>query len=631
MTTSAMPDPPTDFTFADGSNAGRPSALADAVAGVPDRLEELLRRLREGEVGRWLRSAGYEPLAADLERLVGEAAHDDLDDLATAVLARLHAVSIADEDPATWAVDASTDPFLPEEWGSDTAPAEPNEAEDVLPSSEELLELQRTLIDTFLTMEARRRDAEAASDTAAAAKRARVTSEAAAARKQLDAERSVVLAAQKKAEEALRSVVVDPIPPPPSVTLPRSADAAAELHSATSRAATAADEIVGSVKALAAWEREQLRLEEQRRRQREEELRNQQKEEHRRQQEEHRRQREEERRRKQEEEQRRQQELERRWKRRTRLVVTAFFLALIVVVGALAISEGSWRDSAGATDPTLVDTLTTDTMSLAGPTIAPGDLEVLGFLRMMNVFDSATSALAVRKGSDDSVIQLGGQLEAYHGTANRELAQLAAGLGAAAEPTASSRSLAQDAQQTLDYLNGLSGDEFDRAFVEERFSHYQQVADLIDSRLLQSAQHPQVHGLLSATRSELTNHLVLLDDARNRLARTEEIAEGSENSVPLSGSASARDDGNLSQMLMQSREDLAVGRLQADRGEYAEATGLLRRALQRLSGASTALRDNPALVALQAELRSTLDKTMGACRAERMVAEQRGTAAPACQ
>jgi putative membrane protein len=94
-----------------------------------------------------------------------------------------------------------------------------------------------------------------------------------------------------------------------------------------------------------------------------------------------------------------------------------------------------------------------------------------------------------------------------HSAVNQQAGELVARLGVTPEESPTSRQLAQGGESARERLSGLSGAEFDRAYLENEVAYHQKVLDAIDGTLIPGAQNAELKGLLEQTRPAVAAHL----------------------------------------------------------------------------------------------------------------------------
>jgi putative membrane protein len=75
------------------------------------------------------------------------------------------------------------------------------------------------------------------------------------------------------------------------------------------------------------------------------------------------------------------------------------------------------------------------------------------------------------------------------------------------EENDTSKSLTQGGETTRARLKGLSGAEFDKAYVDNEVTYHQTVLDAIDKTLIPSASNAELKGLLNKVRPNIAAHL----------------------------------------------------------------------------------------------------------------------------
>jgi putative membrane protein len=80
-----------------------------------------------------------------------------------------------------------------------------------------------------------------------------------------------------------------------------------------------------------------------------------------------------------------------------------------------------------------------------------------------------------------------------------------------------SRSLQQDAAATRSRLEGLSGAEFDRAYIQHEVQFHQNVLDALDSTLIPSTDNAELRSLLEEAKALIESHLEHARNVQNTL------------------------------------------------------------------------------------------------------------------
>jgi putative membrane protein len=121
--------------------------------------------------------------------------------------------------------------------------------------------------------------------------------------------------------------------------------------------------------------------------------------------------------------------------------------------------------------------------------------------------DINAGKLASSKASNADVKAFANRMVADHTSVNKSASALAAKLKISPEESATSKSLKDDGESALKKLKGLSGSEFDKAYVDNEVTLHQKVLDSIDKTLLPNAKNPELKSLITQTRPVIEDHL----------------------------------------------------------------------------------------------------------------------------
>jgi putative membrane protein len=156
-----------------------------------------------------------------------------------------------------------------------------------------------------------------------------------------------------------------------------------------------------------------------------------------------------------------------------------------------------------------------DTVGAAatGTTAAPAasgavtDPQIADIVVAANEVDIRAGELARTKGTNPQVGEFAQRMITDHTAVNEQASQLVQRLGVTPEPNPTSRQLRASGEQNRSHLQGLSGADFDRAYMEHEVEYHQQVLDAIDNTLIPNAQNPELRALLEQTRPAVEAHL----------------------------------------------------------------------------------------------------------------------------
>jgi putative membrane protein len=120
------------------------------------------------------------------------------------------------------------------------------------------------------------------------------------------------------------------------------------------------------------------------------------------------------------------------------------------------------------------------------------DAMIVGIFDAANTWDISTGALAAKKASRAEVKALGEMLARDHEAVRKQGRELAGKLGVTPTPVAKDFALQKNYEATLKKLNGLSGEEFDKAFLEYEVAYHKAVIDAVTNTFLPAIQNAEL-------------------------------------------------------------------------------------------------------------------------------------------
>jgi putative membrane protein len=148
---------------------------------------------------------------------------------------------------------------------------------------------------------------------------------------------------------------------------------------------------------------------------------------------------------------------------------------------------------------------------------APSDAEIAHIVVTANTIDIDAGRLAGEKGENAEVKAFGERMVTDHTAVNEQASQLAGRLNLTPADNGTSQSLQSSATQTMSDLQGRSGADFDRAYIEHEVAYHQQVLDAIDNTLIPNAQNAELKALLEQTRPAIAAHLDMARSIQSKL------------------------------------------------------------------------------------------------------------------
>jgi putative membrane protein len=135
------------------------------------------------------------------------------------------------------------------------------------------------------------------------------------------------------------------------------------------------------------------------------------------------------------------------------------------------------------------------------------DAEIAHIVVTANQVDIDAGNLAKKKASHKDVHAYAHRMIGEHTDVNKQATDLATKLKVTPQDNAISKSLKADGKKNLDKLNGLSGKEFDKAYIDGEVKLHQQVIDVADSKLVPNVKNDELKALLVKVRPALVSHL----------------------------------------------------------------------------------------------------------------------------
>ena len=159
------------------------------------------------------------------------------------------------------------------------------------------------------------------------------------------------------------------------------------------------------------------------------------------------------------------------------------------------------------------------TPSTAAPAGAPAvtDPQIAAIVVAANNVDIEAGKLAESKASNAKVKAFGKQMVTDHSAVNKQATALVTKLNVKPEENETSRSLTSGGEQNRSPLQGKTGKDFDKAYIDNEVAYHQQVLDAIDKTLIPNAQNAELKTLLTQTRPAIEAHLKMAKDIQASL------------------------------------------------------------------------------------------------------------------
>lgn len=176
---------------------------------------------------------------------------------------------------------------------------------------------------------------------------------------------------------------------------------------------------------------------------------------------------------------------------------------LLTALLAITLSSCAKKET-DQTTSTVSNTTPGETTQVA---TTPTDAEIAATVTAANDSDIESGKLALSKSTNAEVKAFANEMVRAHTALNQQGSALLAKLGVAASENPTSTQLRQNGESTRGMLNGLSGSEFDKAYVNSEVDMHQAVLDQLDNTLIPSAQNADLKALLQSARPTISAHL----------------------------------------------------------------------------------------------------------------------------
>ena len=121
--------------------------------------------------------------------------------------------------------------------------------------------------------------------------------------------------------------------------------------------------------------------------------------------------------------------------------------------------------------------------------------------------DIDASKLAAEKSSNPKVKQFAQMMVTDHTSVNKKATALAKKLKLTPEESDTSRSLKSDGDKNFEKLRGLSGAEFDKAYVDNEVAYHEAVIKAVTDTLIPNTKNAELKKLLESAGPIFSSHL----------------------------------------------------------------------------------------------------------------------------
>jgi putative membrane protein len=179
-------------------------------------------------------------------------------------------------------------------------------------------------------------------------------------------------------------------------------------------------------------------------------------------------------------------------------------IRLISIMSTLAIAAVS---IAAATFTTYEAAATNIVMSEPATTSPVTDSQIAAIVVAANTVDIKAGELAQSKTTNPKIKQFADTMVRDHTAVNKAAVELVTKLGVTPEENETSRSLTSSGEQTRERLGGLTGKEFDIAYIDNEVTYHATVIKALDDTLIPNAKNAELKALLIKVRPSFVTHL----------------------------------------------------------------------------------------------------------------------------
>ena len=143
---------------------------------------------------------------------------------------------------------------------------------------------------------------------------------------------------------------------------------------------------------------------------------------------------------------------------------------------------------------------------------------VLSQMNVSNTMEIQLSRMASKQATSPAVKRIATLLVTDHSKNRKEVTALAKKLNVSLTPAAGGSVTGSDSAAMPADLQGASGAEFDRAFVQHQIQVHENNIQKIQNQLLPAVQEPQIKAYLQKTLKEMQGHLATLEKTEQQLS-----------------------------------------------------------------------------------------------------------------
>ena len=195
--------------------------------------------------------------------------------------------------------------------------------------------------------------------------------------------------------------------------------------------------------------------------------------------------------------------------KQTKLTLRVFAYLICGMFLLNSCNSGDSKD-ATTTDSTTVTTPAAVTPPADSTTTAPAKLtdpEIASIAVTADQIDIDYAAIAKDKSKNKAVLEFASTMAKDHGSVNAKAKALAAKLNVTPQDNPITQSLLSNAETTKTMLKSKSGDDFNKAYVDNEVAYHKAAIDLVENRLIPESTNAELKALLQSALPIFKEHL----------------------------------------------------------------------------------------------------------------------------
>lgn len=140
------------------------------------------------------------------------------------------------------------------------------------------------------------------------------------------------------------------------------------------------------------------------------------------------------------------------------------------------------------------------------------DAAIVGIFDAANRWDIATGSLAANKATRQDVKEFGAMLARDHNVVQKQGRDLAAKLAVTPTPVAADFPLRKAHDDIMTKLKGLSGEAFDKAFLEHEVAYHKAVIDAVKASFLPAIKNAELKAFVIMVAPAFEAHMIAADN-----------------------------------------------------------------------------------------------------------------------